>query len=152
MRHPLLLEVIVQSMEDARAAAAGGADRLEVVRAIERDGLTPPMDLVRAIAAETGLPLRGMVRDEDGFGVSGHGRLAALQRAFAAFAACGVDGAVTGFARDGDLDLEVTAHVLSAAPTLNVTFHRAFDTVRDQTAALALLQEARDFCRRGLPL
>ena len=33
----LLLEVIVQTEADARAAAEGGADRLEVVRAI-RDG------------------------------------------------------------------------------------------------------------------
>ena len=40
-RSALLLEVIVQSEADARAAAEGGADRLEVVRAIRDGGLTP---------------------------------------------------------------------------------------------------------------
>ena len=34
----ILLEVIVQSVADATEAEAGGADRLEVVREIERDG------------------------------------------------------------------------------------------------------------------
>src|SRR5438105_1821049 len=58
---PVLLEVIVQSVEDARAAARGGADRLEVVRAIRDGGLTPPVALVRAIAAAVALPLRVMI-------------------------------------------------------------------------------------------
>lgn len=37
----LLLEVIVQTVAAAREAAKGGADRLEVVRAIRDGGLTP---------------------------------------------------------------------------------------------------------------
>ena len=40
----LLLEVIVQTLADAREAASGGADRLEVVRAIRDGGLTPLFD------------------------------------------------------------------------------------------------------------
>ena len=68
---PLLLEVIVQSVEDALAAEAGGADRLEVVREIERDGLSPSLDLVRAISSATRVPLRVMVRESNTFTVSG---------------------------------------------------------------------------------
>ena len=41
-----------------------------------------------------------------------------------------VDGAVVGFARDGQLDLDAIRAVLSAAPRLAVTLHRAFDAVR----------------------
>src|SRR5262245_44731088 len=63
----MLLEVIVQSLDDARAALAGGADRLEVVRAIEDGGLTPPIELVHEIAAHVGLPLRVMVRENAGY-------------------------------------------------------------------------------------
>jgi len=140
---PLLLEVIVQSVADARAAAVGGADRLEVVREIERDGLTPPVELVRAIASETDLPLRVMVRESDGFSVADSRELAALQRAFAAFAAIGVDGAVLGFAHEDELDLETTRLVLAAAPGLRATFHRAFDAVHDPDRAIDDL--------RGLP-
>ena len=68
---PILLEVIVQTADDARAAEAGGADRLEVVRDINRDGLTPSIDVVRSIQAATRLPLRVMVRESATFTVAG---------------------------------------------------------------------------------
>jgi copper homeostasis protein len=131
--------VIVQSAADARAAEEGGADRLEIVREIECGGLTPPLDLVRTIAADTRLPLRVMVRENGGFTVASGRELAALQRTFEALAAIGVDGAVVGFARDGMLDLDTTRAVLSAAPNLRATFHRAFDMVRHPEAAIAEL-------------
>ena len=132
----MLLEVIVQSAADAAEAEAGGADRQEVVREIERDGLTPPLDLVRSIIAGTSLPLRVMVRESDGFGITGPRELMVLQRAFADLADLGVHGAVVGFARDGALDLDLMAAVLSVAPGLPVTLHRAFDSVGDPQAAI----------------
>ena len=134
---PLRLEVIVQSLADAMEAQAGGADRLEVVRELERDGLTPPLDLVRAIRSEVPLPLRVMVRESDGFSVTGPRELVALQRAFADLADLGVHGAVVGFAQEGALDLDLIASVLAVAPGLPVTLHRAFDSVVDPEAAIA---------------
>src|SRR6476659_7771666 len=103
---PLLLEVIVQTVEDARAAEAGGADRLEVVRDINHDGLTPSLGVVRAIQSVTRLPLRVMVRESASFTVSSPTELAALQRAAAELVTLGVDGLVLGFARDGAADLD----------------------------------------------
>ena len=126
-------------MADARAAEAGGADRLEIVREIECGGLTPPLDLVRAIASETSLPLRVIVRDADRFSVADSRELTALQRSIASLADIGVDGAVLGFMRSDELDLETTKAVLSAAPALAATFHRAFDEVRDPAAAIDAL-------------
>jgi len=136
----LLLEVIVQTVADARAATAGGADRLEVVRDIDHDGLTPSIDVIRAIRAETWLPLRVMVRESDSFTVSGPGELATLRRAIEELAMLGVDGVVLGFARGGALDLDTTEAVLAGQPAVRVTFHRAFDVVRDPFAALEVLR------------
>jgi copper homeostasis protein len=62
-----LIEVIVQTVDDARAAEDGGADRLEVVRAIDVGGLTPDLAVVAAIASATSLPLRVMLRENGGF-------------------------------------------------------------------------------------
>ena len=56
----LFLEVIVCSVADAVAAEEGGADRLEVARAMDLSGLTPPIDLVREIQRAVRLPLRAM--------------------------------------------------------------------------------------------
>src|SRR4051794_29891517 len=110
----MLLEVIVQTVADAVAARHGGADRLEVVRAIDRDGLTPSIELVRAIQLETGLPLRVMVRERNRFDLDPRD-LPALRRAAAALAAAGVDGLVIGFVRDAAPDLIDLSSVLQAA-------------------------------------
>jgi copper homeostasis protein len=80
---PPLVEVIVQTVEDAREATRGGARRLEVVRDIRSGGLTPPVSLVRAIAAETPLPLRVILRENDGYGTDAR-ELPALRDAAAA--------------------------------------------------------------------
>jgi copper homeostasis protein len=133
-----LLEVIVQTIDDAVAAAAGGADRLEVVRAIRDGGLTPSLSLVEAIARVTTLPLRVMVRDNAGF-ESTPAERRDLGRAARAFAAGGVDGIVIGFARDGELLRPELTDVLEAAPGVRATFHRAFDTLRDPHRAIEVL-------------
>lgn len=128
----------MQTVADARAAADGGADRLEVVRAIRDGGLTPLPSVVRAIAAETSLPLRVMVRENAGYGMA-PGELPALRRAAAAFAALSVDGLVIGFARGGELVLEDVERVLEDLPGVRVTFHRAFDVLRDPLGAIPRL-------------
>jgi copper homeostasis protein len=134
----LLLEVIVQSVADAREAARGGADRLEVVRAIRDGGLTPPVSLVRAIAAETALPLRVMVRENAGYATNGR-EMPVLRRAIAEFASLHVDGIVIGFARAGKLALDDLADALEGESGVRVTFHRAFDQLRDPLGAIGEL-------------
>jgi copper homeostasis protein len=135
---PVLLEVIVQTVADACAAAAGGADRLEIVRAIRSGGLTPPLALVTAIAAAVPLPLRVMVRENAGYDTD-QSEVQALQRAAAEFAGAGVDGLVAGFSKRGALSVADLSVVLDAAPAVPVTFHRAFDAVSDPLAAIDLL-------------
>jgi copper homeostasis protein len=77
-----------------------------------------------------------MVRESDGFGITRPRELIALQRAFADLADLGVHGAVVGFAHGGVLDLDLMASVLSVAPGLPVTLHRAFDSVNDPETAI----------------
>jgi copper homeostasis protein len=136
----VLLEVIVQSIDDARAAARGGADRLEVVRDIDRRGLTPNIDLVRAIASEVSVPLRIMIRESDGFTVASAQEVTTLQRALASFAELPIDGVVVGFVRGTTLDLDLTRTVLSAAPTVRATFHHAFDEADHPLEAIEALK------------
>lgn len=133
-----LLEVIVQDVVDAREAARGGADRLEVVRAIHDGGLTPPLQLVREIAAAVSLPLRVMVRENAGYSSDARER-PVLRRAVEAFAVAGVDGVVIGFAAAGRAQLDDLADVMQGAAGVNITFHRAFDQLRDPLGSIDAL-------------
>lgn len=133
-----LIEVIVQTIADARAADDGGADRLEVVRAIDVGGLTPELAVVEAIAAATSLPLRVMLRGNGGFETS-ETEIERLRAAAWDFTKLGVDGLVAGFAKNGELLLREFAAVIEAAPGVPITFHRAFDSLADPLAAIDAL-------------
>jgi len=122
------IEVIVQSVADARAAADGGADRLEVVRSMRDGGLTPLLSVVEAIKNATSLPLRVMVRENAGFEAS-DAEIDVMRAAAWNFTKLGVDGLVVGFAQSGQLSLGEFAKVIEAAPGVPITFHRAFDSL-----------------------
>ena len=59
----------------------------------------------------------------------------------------GVDGLVIGFLRGGRLDLAAAQRILSNAPGLKATFHRAFEELDDAGAAVAALKTAPQFDR-----
>ncbi|MEP7338163.1 MAG: copper homeostasis protein CutC [Acidobacteriota bacterium] len=139
-----LLEVIVCSIGDAIAAERGGADRLEVISHYESGGLTPPIELVRRIAAAVSLPLRVMLRETEPFEVYDEREIETLCTAARAFAEAGVDGLVLGFLRGGwpkkSIDHELVDRVLACAPNLKATFHRAFEELDDPLQAIAELK------------
>lgn len=143
----VLLEVIVQSVADAVAAGAamepdsrGGADRLELVRALEEQGLTPTFDCVRAVCEAARIPVYVMIRPRNGFVLASGEREILADEARMAVAA-GALGLVTGYLTpDGRPDLVALEAVREAAgPGIGITFHRAFDRLADPLAALPLL-------------
>jgi copper homeostasis protein len=142
-----ILEVIACSVADAVAAERGGARRLEIVRALEVGGLTPPIALVRQIFAAVSIPARVMLRENPGFEVANEAEIETLCRAAHEFAALGVDGLVLGFLRGRNLDLALNQRVLSCAPALRATFHRAFEELDQPEAAIARLKTAPQFDR-----
>jgi copper homeostasis protein len=131
-----LLEVIVCSVADAIEARKGGAGRLEVVRELDRGGLTPSIETVKAIKQAVNLPLRVMVRESDGYGTSGEMEVRKLCGAAEEFAKLGVDGLVLGFLKNGKIEIHLTSRVLAVAPEVKATFHRAFEDAIDQLQAV----------------
>lgn len=135
-----LLEVIACSVADAVAAAEGGADRLELISHFEVGGLTPALDLATSVLAAVDIPVRVMLRENAGFAVASAEEMVRLCANAAALAALPVDGLVLGFLRDGEIDEAALATVLSFAPNLPATFHRAFEELPDPLAGLRVLK------------
>jgi copper homeostasis protein len=146
-RSAFVLEVIACTVADAIEAEKGGADRLEVISHFERGGLTPSLELVRAIQTAVRIPLRVMLRESDGYQVAGNNEVERLCNAACELAAMRVDGVVLGFLRGGKIDIELTNRILDSASTLKATFHRAFDETSDPFQALAELSQCRQIDR-----
>ena len=135
-----LLEEIACTVDEAVAAELGGADRIELVRDLARGGLTPAIDLASAVVDAVRIPVRVMIREEEPFVVSGPAVVEALCEAARAIGRLRVDGLVMGFLDDrGSVDEGLVGRVLREAPTVKVTFHRAFEHVADPVDAFAAL-------------
>lgn len=136
----VLYEACVTSVSQARHAERAGAHRLELCARIATGGLTPPASRIRAVRAATSLPLHVMIRRDRGDFRCDAVALRQMHTEITAARHAGADGIVLGVLdRDGSVDIPVMQALLGAAGGLSVTFHRAFDRISDQVAALEVL-------------
>ncbi|MFI6037707.1 copper homeostasis protein CutC [Streptomyces sp. NPDC051315] len=127
-----VLEVIALDVEDALAARAGGADRLELVTDMAADGLTPPVTTFAGIRAAVDIDLRVMLRLTDGFGAGDPRRLVRVARELRE---AGAEEFVLGFLdAQGGVDLDAVERVVGALDGCRWTFHRAIDHAADRDA------------------
>ncbi|MFJ9646904.1 copper homeostasis protein CutC [Streptomyces sp. NPDC101206] len=133
MSNRAVLEVIALDVEDAVAARAGGADRLELVSDMAADGLTPSRETFAAIRAAVDIPLRVMLRAADGFSAGSAEDLDRLAAQARALRAEGAEEFVLGFlAPDGGPDLAAVEAVTAELAGCRWTFHRAIDRAADR--------------------
>ncbi|UNO40427.1 copper homeostasis protein CutC [Streptomyces sp. MST-110588] len=127
-----LLEVIALHAQDAVAAQAGGADRLELVSDIAADGLSPSLATFAEVRAAVDLPLRVMLRSCAGFAA---GDVEALCATAAALRAEGAEEFVLGFLdAQGRPDLAAVRALTEVIDGCPWTFHRAIDQSADRDA------------------
>ncbi|MFF1638847.1 copper homeostasis protein CutC [Streptomyces sp. NPDC058246] len=127
-----VLEVIALGVEDAVAAEAGGADRLELVTDMAADGLTPPVETFAGIRAAVDISLRVMLRLTDGFAA---GDADGLVRVAGEMRTAGADEFVLGFLDEhGGPDLAVVERIVAELDGCRWTFHRAIDRAADRDA------------------
>jgi copper homeostasis protein len=127
-----VLEVIALGVEDAVAAQAGGADRLELVTDMAADGLTPSPATVAGIRRAVDISLRVMLRPGDGFAAGDVDRLADTA---AGLREAGAEEFVLGFLdAGGAVDLAAVERVVAALDGCPWTFHRAIDRAADRDA------------------
>lgn len=142
----MVLEICVEDLHGLKAAAAGGADRVELCAALDVGGLTPPASLVRASAA-AGLPVHLLARPRGGDFCYDQEEAALVIQDIELAAEEGLAGVVVGANTSaGMLDEAMLANWLDHAKKLGIarrrplslTLHRAFDLCPDLDEALEL--------------
>jgi len=139
----MLFEVCLQSVDDAVAAQAGGAQRVELCAALIEGGITPSLGTIQACRDAVDVDIMVMIRPRGGDFDYTEWELDSIAKDIAHCRGIGVTGVVFGMLEhDGQVArTQVQRMVKEAGPDLSVTFHRAFDVSADPFAALETLIE-----------
>lgn len=129
MRHPLI-EIAVDNLADALAAADAGADRIELCTDLSTHGLSASPRTLADFRVASSLPVAAMIRPRSGeFVASPSDRVLAPRQAESLLAA-GADALVFGFLTpDRRIDTDLCARMVRVAGGTPAVFHRAFDLI-----------------------
>ena len=139
-RMSILIEAAVESLSDALAAVAGGADRLELCADLDAGGTTPDRSVIADVLARVSVPVLVMIRPRPGDFVYTRAELDRMRDDIAIALDLGASGVVVGaLDASGRVDTTATRELLAVSRGRPVTFHRAFDETPDPLAAIDTL-------------
>lgn len=145
------LEVCCGNIASVRAAIEGGADRIELCRDLELDGLTPSQEMIReavSLCHQAGLLVHVLIRSREGGFVYNDTEVEKMTEEIRMAAGEGADGIVIGaLTPDGDIDTAACRKWIDAVRLTdgslrcNVTFHRAFDVCANPLEAIEQIEQ-----------
>ncbi len=139
-----VFELCAETVQACRAAREGGAQRIELCRDLDQEGLTPGDDLIAAAIPASGLPVHVLLRPRAGDFVYTDAEFAQMQEEMRRALALGAAGFALGLLLpDRRIDIARTRRLVELADGRQVTFHRAFD------AAVSLEGALEDVIRTG---
>lgn len=134
----MILEICCDSIDSVRAAAEGGARRVELCSALGEGGVTPSAGLMRQARLVPGINMHVLIRPRGGDFVYDKAEVDCMVDDVRVAVDTGADGVVIGaLLPDGSIDTDVCRRLIEAAGCCrNITFHRAFDLCRDPFKSL----------------
>jgi copper homeostasis protein len=126
------LEMCVGSLEAARMASEYKVDRIETCIALEQGGLTPTKSMVSWIHNTFQLEQHVLIRQRAGGFCYDYDELLIMRDQINTMREIGVTGVVIGaLTPEHELDVDTLETWKRTAGNLDLTFHRAFDDVKD---------------------
>lgn len=132
-----MLEICIDGVASARAAADGGADRVELCANLPEGGTTPSAGMIRAVRSAFSGGLMVIIRPRGYDFLYSPDDLEVMLHDIRVVRDLGADGIVIGcLTAEGRVDQARCERLMAAAGELDITFHRAFDMTRDLGEAL----------------
>jgi len=132
-----MLEICIDGVASARAAADGGADRVELCANLPEGGTTPSAGMIRAVREAFPDRVMVIIRPRGYDFLYSEDEMEVMLEDITVARELDADGVVIGcLTAEGRVDIERCERLIEAAGPLDVTFHRAFDMTRDLVEAL----------------
>lgn len=131
------LEVIAYNIESCIIAQENGADRIELCANPGEGGTTPSFGMIRAAKEKCSIPVFVMIRPRGGDFLYTDEEFQVMRDDIIYCRDYGCDGVVLGLLNaDGTVDIKRTKELVLLAYPMEVTFHRAFDRVKNAHQSL----------------
>ncbi|MEW9108453.1 MAG: copper homeostasis protein CutC [Cytobacillus gottheilii] len=144
----MLIEVIADTLNDAILAEKARADRIELITAVGEGGLTPSYGLIEAVCHAVSIPVSVMIRPHSRSFTYTQQDVAIMKSDIKACRDIGAAGIVIGaITAENKVDEEALSVLLEDIEGLDVTYHRAFDQVKNQLEALEVLKSYKQISR-----
>ncbi|HTJ29012.1 MAG TPA: copper homeostasis protein CutC [Acidobacteriaceae bacterium] len=132
MKKSYRFELCTETLDAAIAAEHGGADRIELCTNLRVGGLTPSSELLAATLQHLSIPVHVLIRPRAGDFAYTPEECALMGRQIDAAKAAGAHGIAVGILLpSGRIDIPRTRELVQRARPMHVTFHRAFDEIRN---------------------
>lgn len=136
------IEVCATSLESIQNAQIAGADRIELCSELSHGGITPSYGFMKEAVRLSQLPINCLIRSRSGNFVYTDAEFNIMIEDLRIAKQLGVAGVVIGFlTQKNEVNWEQLQQAITEADSLEVTFHRAFDEIKDTTTALEKFKE-----------
>ncbi len=147
----MIIEVIVQNEQEAIRAEKMGAERLELVSAINEGGLTPSFETIKRVLSSVTIPVQVMIRPHSRDFFYSDSEVKTIIEDVKNVLNLGGHGIVFGaLKKDYTLDENALEKIIALSDQLDITFHRAFDEIDDQLSAYRVLTNYKKQVKRIL--
>ncbi len=137
MNKKILIEICVDNIESALVSQRGGADRIELCSSLSIGGVTPSKGMIEYAVSHLRIPVNVLIRPRGGDFLYTNSEFNVIKSDIFTAKVAGAAGIVIGMLNsDGTVDSCRMKEVMEMCSPMTVTFHRAFDMVKEQFTAL----------------
>lgn len=125
-----MLEVIAQSVEDAKLIEAAGAHRIELVSGISEGGLTPSYGMIEQVVKSVKIPVNVMIRPHSYSFEYKSDDIGVMRQDIKVVESLGANGIVIGCLNNREVDFELLKKFIESV-NCDITFHRSIDETQN---------------------
>lgn len=131
-----LYEVCVGSYKEALLAEEKGANRIELCDNLMEDGTTPSYGTIKSAVNNIKVPIMVIIRPRGGSFVYSEDEVEIMMEDVKVCKELNAYGVVIGALKDGKVDKDAIKKLVDLAKPMSVTFHMAFDEIKDMKSAI----------------